>query len=362
MLDIDIQLSLGDLRLMVTEQLPMAGITALFGPSGSGKTSLLRVLAGLEEGVSGRIVMDGQVWFDSSTKTNLPTHRRGVGYVFQDARLFSHLSVAGNLRFALRRTTGTADALSYARVVSELDLQPLLERDVAGLSGGERQRVALGRTILSQPRLLLLDEPLAALDGERKAEILPYLQKLRREFVLPTLYVSHAVEEIALLTQQTLVLAEGRVRAHGPTEEILERLDLQALTGRFEAGVVVRARVVAHDPEYQLTQLLLDEQQLTMPMVPGLKEGDEVLLRIRARDVAVATAEPEQLSIRNILKGHIVELAADPQTAYAELLVELHDQRVRARVTRRAVESLGLVTGQEVYVLIKTVTFDGLVT
>lgn len=362
MLDIDIQLNLGNLQLSLCERLPLEGITALFGPSGSGKTSLLRALAGLEPDVSGRIKMAGEVWLDTQNGICVPAHRRRVGYMFQDARLFSHLSVSGNLRFAERRTNSSSAALSFPAVVDALDLTPLLNRRIEGLSGGERQRVALARTLLSGPQLLLLDEPLAALDTDRKAEILPYLQKLRSQFPLPTLYVSHAVEEIALLSDQTLVLAQGGVRAHGATEEILERLDLQSLTGRFEAGVVIHAGVKRHDRDYQLTELDLDGQQLSMPMVPELAEGDGVLLRIRARDVAVATRAPEALSIRNVLEGRIVALVEDASTAYAELLVEVGSQRIRARLTRRAVASLGLAERDLVFVLIKTVTFDGLIT
>jgi len=358
MLSVDVQLTLGSLTLEVDQNFERSGITALFGPSGSGKTSLLRVLAGLER-AQGRIAFGEDVWLDSSANVDVPVHRRGVGYMFQDGRLFGHLSVSGNLRYADRRADRTRDSLSFAEVVSALDLEELLPRRIDGLSGGEKQRVALGRTLLSRPSLLLLDEPLSALDSDRKAEILPYLLKLPGQFGLPTLYVSHSVEEVALLADRTLVLAAGRVRAEGETAQILERLDLQALTGRFEAGAVIHADVRGHDAHFHLTELVFDGQTIAMPMVPQLTAGDQVRLRIRARDVSIATQRPKHLSIRNILDGKILELVEEAESAYAELLVQVGEQRIRARLTRSAVADLALEVGQSVYVLVKSVTFDG---
>jgi molybdate transport system ATP-binding protein len=359
MLEVSLRGVAGSLTLAVQAELPMLGITALFGPSGSGKTTLLRALAGLEP-VSGRIVVAGKTWLDTDAGINLPTHRREVGLMFQDDRLFEHLDVAGNLHYAERRAMQSGDeTLQYDGVVDSLDLIELLDRRIESLSGGERQRVALGRTLLTQPSLLLLDEPLSALDAERKNEILPYLLKLPRQYSIPTLYVSHALEEVALLADRTLVLAEGRVRAYGETADILERLDLQALTGRFEAGSLVHAEVVAHDVQYQLTTLDLGGQALTMPMLGELPLGVDVRLRIRARDVAIATQRLEHLSIRNSLECTVVELVEEADSPYAELLLKVDDQRLRARITRAAVASLDITEGQKVFALIKSVTFDG---
>jgi len=359
MLEIMIRGLAGKLTLAVQAELPMQGITALFGPSGSGKTTLLRALAGLEA-VSGRIVVAGRTWLDSDAGINLPTHQREVGLMFQDDRLFEHLDVAGNLRYAERRATQTeGENFQFPDVVDSLDLIELLDRRIDSLSGGERQRVALGRTLLTRPSLLLLDEPLSALDAERKNEILPYLLRLPRQFSVPTLYVSHALEEVALLADRTLVLAEGRVRAYGETADILERLDLQSLTGRFEAGSLVHAAVVDHDEQYHLTTLDLGGQALTMPMLEELPVGVDVRIRIRARDVAIATQRLEHLSIRNSLECTVVELVEEPDSAYAELLLQVDDQRIRARITRAAVAGLRIVEGQKVFALIKSVTFDG---
>jgi len=355
-LDVDVSLRLDALDLRVEAQVPLAGITALFGPSGSGKTTLLRAIAGFVR-ADGRIALDGEAWLDSARRIDRPPHRRPVGYVFQDVRLFAHLSVAGNLRYAARR--GAGRRVVEDAVVDALDLKALLGRRVGGLSGGEQQRVALARTLLAQPAILLLDEPLSALDARRKAEILPYLQALPTRFAIPTVYVSHSVDEVALLADRMLVLNQGRIAASGPTTEILERLDLQALTGRYEAGVVVTARVVDQDPEFQLVRLTFGGETLTMPSLSGVGPGDEVRVRILARDVALATVAPANLSIRNVLHASIAEIVAMPESAFAELLLEVGDAHVRSRVTRAAVAELGLASGMNVYALIKSVTFEG---
>ena len=350
-LGLDVKTRLGAFDLEAAVELPLGGITAVFGPSGGGKTTLLRTIAGFE-GARGRIELGGERWLDSSRHIVVPPHRRPVGCVFQDARLFSHLTVRGNLRYAERRGRGSGTAAD--EVIAALDLGPLLTRRVAALSGGERQRVALGRTLLTNARLLLLDEPMAALDTERKADILSYLETLS----VPMLYVSHAVDEVALLAERTLVLADGRVRAFGATREILERLDIQSITGRFEAGALVRARVVEHDPEYHLTTLEMDGQHIVMPMSARLAPGDFARVRVRARDVALATARPRELSIRNVLSGTLIDLVREDDSPFAEALVEIGDQHLRARITRASADDLGLAVGKSVYALVKSATFD----
>lgn len=358
MLTLTVRLRLGELDLDVDEGLALEGVTALFGPSGGGKTTLLRIIAGLENRAGGKIGFDGETWADSRRGLFLPTHRRPVGFVFQDARLFSHLDVAGNLRFADRRSRGSDGAISFDSVLDALDLEPLLSRRVGGLSGGERQRVALGRTLLARPRLLLLDEPLSALDIGRKADILPYLEAAPRRYGVPTIFVSHSVEEVSQLANEVVVLADGRVQTRGPAAAVLERLDLQSITGRFEAGVLLETRVVGHDPAYHLTQVDLEGQILTMPMVSSLAAGDVVRLRVRARDVAIATVPPQGISIRNIVSGVIREIEAETDTAFAEVLIAVGDQRLRARITRQSVAELGLAADRPVYGLIKSVSFD----
>ena len=352
------RLRFGDFDLDAEIDTTLSGTTALFGPSGGGKSTLLRVIAGLENRADGHVVFDGTPWADSSKRLFTPPHRRPVGTVFQDGRLFAHLTVAGNLRYAERRSRHGPGSIDLDTVIDRLSLEPLLARRPDTLSGGERQRVALGRTLLTGPRLLLLDEPLSALDRERKADILPYLRGLPEAFGIPTIYVSHAIEEIAQLAETVIVLAEGRVRGIGPVAEMLERIDLQPVTGRFEAGALLEARVTEQDTTWRLTRLDLEGQPLVMPMLPGLEIGVTVRLRVRARDVALAIHRPEGISTRNILAGTIDGITVESDTAFAEVTVALRSQRLRARVTREAVHTLGLVTGAPVHALVKSASFD----
>ena len=354
-----------DFDLSVTESMSLAGVTAIFGPSGSGKSTLLRTIAGFEQPQSGTINCAGQLWYDSEQNINVPPHQRSVGYMFQDARLFSHLDVGGNLSYAQKRRHSTEDRgglsdLTYDHVVDVLDLSTLLRRSVTALSGGERQRVALARTLLTAPQLLLLDEPLSALDQARKEDILPYLENLPREFGIPTLYVSHDIDEVAHLADRMMVLANGSVKAHGPTREMLERFDLETYTGRFEAGVLVEGEVSGHDNRLHLTRVDLHGASLTMPMAAEVEVGKRVRLRIRARDVAIATQPPQGLSIRNVLPGTLVKIVTEVETGSAQTIIDIGGPRIRARLTLAAVEELNLVEGLPVYALIKSISLDSL--
>jgi molybdate transport system ATP-binding protein len=354
-LDLDVRANLGAFSLDVREQIPLDGITAVFGASASGKTSLLRLIAGFETPDSGRITLGDTVLFDGRSGTHCAPHLRGIGLMFQDARLFPHLNLAGNLNYAVKRATGpiTADA-----VIEALDLAPLLERRPTNLSGGEIQRAALARTLLTQPRLLMLDEPISALDADRKSEILPYLANSLRTFDLPALYVSHSIDEVAQLADRVLLMDKGRNQALGPTTSVLDRYDLEALTGRFGAGAVIDGRILRHDEELCLSEVELDGQSLSLPMAAHIPPGAQVRLRIRSRDVAIATQAPEGVSIRNVLPVTITEVNADPKSAYAEISLSLKEARLRSRVTRAAVEALELKPGQAVFALIKTVSFE----
>ena len=351
---LDIRLQLDGFELSIDTTVELDGVTAVFGPSGSGKSSLLRTIAGFERPDGGRISCGSEVWHDSASSHHTPPHLRPVGYMFQDARLFSHLNVAGNLDYARKRNSGDAP-MDFAHVLDALDLNALLERSVSVLSGGERQRVALGRTLLTAPRLLLLDEPLAALDQARKEDILPYLERLPRDFGIPTLYVSHDIDEVAHLADRILVLANGRLRAAGPTADILERFDLAPYTGRFEAGVLVEGEVSGHDERLRLTAIDLHGATLTVPISADAPVGQRVRLRIRARDVALATRAPEGLSIRNVLPGTIVKIELDHESGSAETIIDVGGPRIRARLTIAAVEDLALQEGLPVYALIKSV-------
>lgn len=354
-LSTDVRVDYPNFTLRVAQDFPGHGITALFGPSGCGKSTLLRVIAGFERGASGRVAWGDEVWMGG--RSFLAPHRRGVGYVFQDARLFSHLTARGNLDYAHRRAAGMPARYSFDDVVDVLDLAPLFDRRATELSGGERQRVAIGRTLLTRPRLLLMDEPLAALDTRRKGEIVPHIGRLPEAFDVPVIYVTHALEEVTQLADRIVALAGGRVVATGGVAETLERLDLGAVLGRFEAGVVLVGRIAATDAEMHLTRVDLGGAVLEVPRI--LRQmGDEVRVRVRARDVALARGCPEGLSIRNRLPARVLGIAPEAGTAYAEVLLEVAGQHLRARITRAAVRDLALGEGQPVLALVKSVAFD----
>ena len=349
-LHLDICLESADFSLQVQQSLPLVGVTAFFGPSGSGKTSLLRVIAGFVR-ARGRVAFGEEVWQDA--ETFLPPHRRPAGFLFQDGRLFGHLDVAGNLRFAARRAT---QPTSYEGVVQALDLGPLLHRGIKGLSGGEIQRVALARTLLSGPRLLLLDEPLAALDAVRKQDIFPYLERIVGELHTPALYVSHSVDEVVRLAENVLVLVDGRVQDYGRVQQILPGLRESALPDPQEAGAVLHARVARQDSDYHLTYLQLGAQQLTVSELTG-RSGQPVRLQVRDRDVALALTRPEGTSIRNILDCSIVRIS-EGAGPYGLVTLDLEGQLLQARVTRAAVAELELRPGQSVFALIKAMTLS----
>lgn len=353
-LSVEVRHALPGFSLELAHDFALEGITALFGPSGAGKSTLLRILAGFEREARAQVRHDGEVWQDE--RTFLPPHRRGVGYMFQDGRLFPHLDVAGNLRYAERRSKARPGP-RFGDVVDALGLAPLLDRRTGMLSGGERQRVALGRTLLARPRLLLADEPLTALDARRKAEILPLLAELPVRFGVPVIHVTHALDEVVRLADRMVVLSAGRLRAAGGVREILERLDLQDETGHFEAGVALDGVLTGHDPAFRLSRVAIAGQHLDMPGI-AVPPGTPVRLRVRARDVALATRKPSEISIRNILEGTLVEIVEEPDTAFAETLVDIGGQRLRARLTRAAVADLGLAPGMRVFALVKSVSFD----
>ncbi len=356
-IDIALRGRLGDFAIDVTFQTEMHGITALFGPSGCGKTTVLRAIAGLSRLV-GHIRIGDAIWQDDAGHAFLPSHRRAVGYVFQEPSLFAHLSVRGNLLYGARRQRRENGAqLGFDEVVALLGLQALLERAPAGLSGGERQRVAIGRALLSGPRLLLMDEPLAALDRAAKDHILPYLETLHARLALPILYVSHDISEVSRLADRMVVLAQGKVTAEGSITDVLSRLDLRPGTGRFEAGALVTAVVAEHDPTLMLTRLAFEGQDLFVPM-SDWPIGQPQRLRIRARDVALALEPPRGLSIRNCLHGRVRQIDLEADTAFAETLLTIGETAIRARITRAAVHDLKLHENQEIYVLIKSIAFD----
>jgi molybdate transport system ATP-binding protein len=343
--------------LDLDERIDLAGVTGLFGPSGSGKSTLLRCIAGLERGSGGAVRFNGATWQESGANTFVRPWQRPVGYVFQDTRLFPHLTVTGNLQFAADRAVSDA-GIGFDEVVDVLNIKALLSRRPMSLSGGEQQRVAVARALLSQPRLLLLDEPLAALDVGHKREILPYLEALPARFGIPAIFVSHAAGEMARLADDVIVLESGRVRARGPARDILGRESLDASVVPFEPVTILDVRVARQLPELGLTRVSHADQQLTVPAVERAVEGDAIRLLIRAGDVVLATSEPRDLSVRNVLKGTVIRAAELPDSAFAIVTVETDGVHLQAQLTRHAVSELSLTPGMPVFALIKTATFD----
>jgi molybdate transport system ATP-binding protein len=332
------------------------GITTLFGASGSGKSTLIDMIAGLLRADSGRIALGNRVLFDSEKGINLPPEQRHLGYVFQDARLFPHMSVRSNLRYGMRRRAASQRRLAECDIVDLLGLDHLLARRPAQLSGGERQRVAIGRALLTSPELLLMDEPLASLDQPRKNEILPFIRRLPGELGMPVIYVSHALEEVIRLSDRVVVLTDGGVRAIGPVEEILSRPDLAPLTGRFWAGALIEARVTAHDETYALTSLTFSGGAF---LVPRLEHpvGANVRIRVRSRDVSLALEPPAGSSILNVIPATVREIVSDDQ-AQADIVLDAGGSRLLARITRKSVATLDLKEGSSVFAMIKAVSVE----
>jgi len=355
MLHVSAQTRLG--RFVLDVELESAGgVTALFGRSGSGKTSIINVIAGLLRPARGRVELNGELLFDSARGVDQPIERRRIGYVFQDARLFPHLSVRQNLRYGAFFNRAAGAVVDAEQVIGLLGLESLLERRPGALSGGEKQRVAIGRALLASPRILLMDEPLAALDLPRKGEVLGYVERLREELDIPIVYVSHAIEEVVRIADRVALVSEGRVLATGAPDEIMSRLDLRPATGRYEAGAVIETRVLAYDAGDDVTTLGFAGGELLATNLDALI-GEPVRVRVRARDVSLALRRPEQTSILNVLAGRIVELAEGPGAA-AEVRLAVGEAMLLARVTRRSVERLGLRPGLEVYALVKAVSLD----
>lgn len=347
------ELSHPGFALDVDLALPGSGVTALFGPSGSGKTSCLRCVAGLERGARGRLVVAGETWQDSERGLFLPPHRRALGYVFQDANLFEHLDVRRNLLFGWQRVAPGERRLALEQVVELLGIEGLLTRLPARLSGGERQRVGIARALLTSPRLLLMDEPLAALDAERKAEILPYLERLTRELALPILYVSHAPDEVARLADHLVLLEQGRVLASGPTSAVLARLDLPIALAE-DAGVVLEGRVLGHDPDYGLLSLGLPGEQRVLLAHAPLPPGQALRIKVLARDVSLSL-ERHHSSILNVLPATVAEIAPTRSPAQVLLRLDLGGTALLARITRYSLERLSLQPGSQVWAQLKSV-------
>lgn len=331
-------------------ELPTKGVTALFGHSGSGKTTLLRCIAGLERAPNGFLALDGDIWQNGTHW--LPTHKRPLGYVFQEASLFPHLTVMGNLRYGMRRVS-CEPRVSLNQAIELLGIGHLLDRKPDRLSGGERSRIGIARALAVNPRLLLMDEPLAALDLKRKQEILPYLERLHDELEIPVIYVSHSPDEVARLADYLVVMEGGRVLADGPLADTLVRLDLPIRLGE-DVGAIIEATVGTVDDAWHLARVDFPGGSL-WTRDRGLPAGRRVRVRVLARDVSLAREPPGRSSIQNVLQGRVDAVADDEHPGLALVRVRVGATKLLARLTRRAVASLGVAPGQELWVQVKSV-------
>ena len=329
------------------------GVTALFGRSGAGKSTLINMVAGLLKPDAGRITVNGDRLFDSSAGICVPAHRRRIGYVFQDSRLFPHLTTRQNLLFGRWFQGAAANDGEFDRVIDLLGIEGLLARRPGSLSGGEKQRVAIGRALLSDPHLLLLDEPLAALDEARKAEILPYLERLRDELDIPVIYVSHAVPEVARLATTIVALEAGRVVRRGPAAEVLADPGAFPLMGRQEAGSILTAQVVSHDAADGLSVLAFSGGQLITPRISA-EPGTRVRIRIRARDIVLALQEPAETSALNILPA-VVQRLGNKEGPIVDVAIRCGEDDLLVRITRRSLNRLKLEPGTPCFAMLKSV-------
>jgi molybdate transport system ATP-binding protein len=332
-------------------------ITAIFGPSGSGKTSVVNMIGGLMRPRRGRIAVDGRVLVDTAAAIFLPSHRRRIGYVFQDARLFPHMTVGQNLRYGRFFAPRSERFARFEDVVELLGIGHLLERRPSLLSGGEKQRVAIGRALLASPRLILMDEPLASLDDARKAEIIPFLERLRDETSVPIVYVSHSVAEVARLADDLVVMDRGRVGAAGPATEILRRLDIMPGEAHSGGGSMLVLEVTGHERRHGLSVLRSSGGEWRLPLVDaGI--GSKVRVVVRARDVMIATARPDAISALNVIDA-VVASIEDHGSAEALVTMTSGGDGIVALVTRRSVEMLALRPGLAVHAIVKSVGVEG---
>ena len=350
-LSLDIRHGAGSFTLDVAFDAP-DGVTALFGRSGSGKTTVINAIAGLLTPDDGRIAIAGETLLDTRRGIALPAWRRRLGYVFQDGRLFPHMTVRRNMTYGQRFAPPGSTGPGLGEVAHMLGIADLLDRRPGALSGGEKQRVAIGRALLSRPRMLLMDEPLAALDAARKAEILPYLERLRDQSGLPILYVSHSIAEVARLAGTVVVLEDGRVARAGPAEQVLSDPDTVRQIGLREAGAVLPATVTRHHPD-GLSELTISGGRLFLPLIE-LAPGSATRVRILAHDVILSRGEPEGLSALNILSAEIVALR---EGGGPGVMVQMQcgTDKLLARITRRSADALALAPGERVYAVLKSV-------
>ncbi|WP_405123550.1 molybdenum ABC transporter ATP-binding protein [Pseudomonas sp. M20] len=355
MIDVRLNIAYSGFNLDVDLNLPGRGVTALYGHSGSGKTTCLRCIAGLERAEQGFIQINDEVWQDSDNGIFVPPHKRALGYVFQEASLFPHLSVLANLQFGLKRIAKSQRRVDMAQATELLGIGHLLERHPQHLSGGERQRVGIARALLTSPKLLLMDEPLAALDSQRKSEILPYLQRLHDELEIPLLYVSHAQDEVARLADHLVLLSEGKALASGPIGETLARLDLPMAMGD-DAGVIIEGQVSAYDAQYQLLSLQLPATEMSIRVTHApMKVGQTLRCKVHARDISLTLQNSEFSSILNRLPVTVISEQSADNAAHVLIRLDAGGTPLLARITRYSRDQLCVHAGQRLWAQIKAV-------
>jgi len=345
-------------KLRAELEAPTPGVVALFGRSGCGKTTLINILSGLLQPDEGRVELDGVVLTDTRQRVRVPAERRRIGYVFQDARLFPHLGVLGNLRYGMRRAPREGRSIGLEEVLALLGLEPLLGRRPYQLSGGERQRVALGRALLSQPRLLLLDEPLAALDAARREEVLPYLEALRDQLSIPMVFVSHQLDEVLRLATHVALMESGEILASGTLSDLSVRPEFRAIVGPEAVGAVLDGVVTQVDTANGMADVRIGRGTLHIS-APNTRAGARLRIQLLARDLILATEPPRGLSVRNAVEGVITELSNDIGQAVLVKVDIGAGASVLARVTRNATAALGLRAGMTLWVLVKAVSARG---
>ena len=330
--------------------IPGQGITAIFGESGSGKTSLLRCIAGLEKTASGYLNVNGERWQNAAVF--VPTHKRSLGYVFQEASLFAHLTALGNLRYAIKRNHQAPNSALLWQVISVMGIEGILSQLPEHLSGGERQRVAIARALLSEPKLLLMDEPLASLDMARKLEILPYLERIRSSFNIPILYVSHAVDEIVRLADHAVIMRQGKVIAQGGITQLFSRADLP-LGVSNELGAILECKVMERDKQWHLMRVAFNGGELWLPNVEN-KQNNTQRIRVLASDVSLTLTPHTDSSILNVLSGKIVEIINDQVPAMLLVRLKVGESYLLARLTQKSLQKLALTSGKSVWIQIKS--------
>ena len=355
LLSANFKIVLGDFKLNIAIETPVHGFTVLFGPSGSGKTSFLRCISGLERAPEGFLQINEEVWQDESRKIFIPPNKRNIGYVFQEMRLFPHLNVEGNLRYGMKRLAQEIDDSLFRQIVEIMGLVSFLSRYPRNLSGGEKQRVALARALLTRPRLLLMDEPLAALDMKRKHEILPYFQRMQSELNIPIFYVTHSLNEVLQLVDTMLLMDQGKVIAAGPAEEVLSHPHLGQHLGHKLVGTILDTTVVRQDEEFQLTVLKFNSHILYVPR-RDVSPGDRLRIHIRAEDITLAVAPiKNKTSVLNVLPAKVIKtIPSDDDSCKVSVKLDIGCS-ILATITRKSLSHLNIQSGQNIFAHIKAI-------